>query len=116
MNIQVEPFRKLVSQLPLPADAMSPIDDRRSAVTPTPISVAFGDGIGPDIMEATLRVMDAASANLKIEEVQLVEATISSGRHAEVLGNAFNSIRATKVLLKAPSTPSSKSRSQLPQG
>lgn len=110
MTLEVEPFRQLVSQLPLPDDAISPIYDRRSDVTPTPISVAFGDGVGPDIMEATLRVMDAASANLKIEEVQLVEAATSAGRDAETLGNAFNSIRATKVLLKAPSTPSSKSR------
>lgn len=110
MNIQVEPFRQFVNQLPLPDDAISSINGRRSSITPTPISVAFGDGIGPDIMEAALRVMDAASANLKIEEVQLIEATISAGRDAEALGNAFNSIRATKVLLKAPSAPSSKSR------
>ena len=26
--------------------------------TPTPITVAYGDGIGPEIMEATLAILD----------------------------------------------------------
>ena len=34
----------------------------------TPITVAHGDGIGPEIMDATLRIILAAGAKLKIEK------------------------------------------------
>jgi isocitrate dehydrogenase len=37
----------------------------------TPITVAYGDGIGPEIMKATLRVLEAAGAELQIEEIRL---------------------------------------------
>ncbi|MCL5407858.1 MAG: isocitrate/isopropylmalate family dehydrogenase, partial [Candidatus Thermoplasmatota archaeon] len=38
-----------------------------------PITVAYGDGIGPEIMKATLKIISAAGARLKIEEIQVVE-------------------------------------------
>jgi isocitrate dehydrogenase len=31
----------------------------------TPITVAYGDGIGPEIMQATLRILEAAGAAVK---------------------------------------------------
>ena len=34
----------------------------------TPITVAYGDGIGPEIMDATLRIIEAAGARLEIED------------------------------------------------
>ena len=37
----------------------------------TPITVARGDGIGPEIMDATLRVLEAAGAQLDIEEIEI---------------------------------------------
>ena len=97
MTLQVEPFRQLVSRLPLPHEKELPWE-MPGFSEPTQISVAFGDGIGPEIMEATLRVMEAAGAQLKIDEVQL--GTFSAGRTA--VGDAFDSIEATKVLFKAP--------------
>lgn len=33
----------------------------------TPITVAYGDGIGPEIIEATLSILAAAEAELDIE-------------------------------------------------
>lgn len=39
----------------------------------TTITVAKGDGIGPEIMDATLKIIMAAGAQLKIEEVQVGE-------------------------------------------
>ena len=36
---------------------------------PTPITVAKGDGIGPEIMDATLHILKEAGAALDIEEI-----------------------------------------------
>ena len=35
----------------------------------TKITVAKGDGIGPEIMDATLKILQAAGAKLDIEEI-----------------------------------------------
>lgn len=37
--------------------------------TNTPITVAYGDGIGPEIMAATLNIIKAAGARIEIEEI-----------------------------------------------
>lgn len=42
----------------------------------TPITVAYGDGIGPEIMKATLRILEAAGAALDIEEIEIGEQVI----------------------------------------
>ena len=39
----------------------------------TTITVARGDGIGPEIMDATLKVLKAAGARLNYEEVEIGE-------------------------------------------
>ncbi|WP_395153740.1 NADP-dependent isocitrate dehydrogenase [Ilumatobacter sp.] len=70
----------------------------------TPITVARGDGIGPEIMEATLRIMEAAGASLDIEEISIGEAMYEQGFTAGLSPEALESIRRTKVFLKAPIT------------
>jgi isocitrate dehydrogenase len=44
-----------------------------------PITVAKGDGIGPEIMDATLRILKAANARLDIEEIEVGEKVYLSG-------------------------------------
>ena len=39
----------------------------------TPITVAYGDGIGPEIMEATLSILKEAKANIRIETIEVGE-------------------------------------------
>jgi len=39
----------------------------------TPITVAHGDGIGPEIMNATLQILEAAGAALDIEAIEIGE-------------------------------------------
>src|SRR5690242_421899 len=39
----------------------------------TPITVAHGDGIGPEIMNATLQILDASGAALEIETIEIGE-------------------------------------------
>ncbi len=72
--------------------------------TPTPITIAKGDGIGPEIMDATLRILEAAGAQLAIEEIEIGEKVYLQGNSAGILPEAWESLRRTKVFLKAPIT------------
>jgi isocitrate dehydrogenase len=69
-----------------------------------PVTVARGDGIGPEIMDAALRVLEAAGARLAIEEIQIGEAVYRSGHTAGIEASAWESLRRTRVFLKAPIT------------
>jgi len=70
----------------------------------TPITVARGDGIGPEIMDATLRILEGAGARLAIEEIEIGEAVYSAGNSAGIAPESWDSLRRTKVFLKAPIT------------
>jgi len=70
----------------------------------TPITVAYGDGIGPEIMEATLRILQGAGARLDIETIEIGEAVYKRGISAGIEPSAWDSLRRTKVFLKAPIT------------
>ncbi len=70
----------------------------------TPITVAYGDGIGPEIMAATFRVLEAAGASLAIEEIEIGEGVYRSGVSAGIELASWDSLRRTKVFLKAPIT------------
>ncbi len=73
-------------------------------LTPVPVTVAYGDGIGPEIMRATLKVLDAAGAKLDIEEIEIGEKVYLKGNSAGIDASAWDSLRKTKVFLKAPIT------------
>src|SRR5262245_24633884 len=70
----------------------------------TPITVARGDGIGPEIMDATLRILKESGARLAIEEIEIGEKVFLSGNTAGIAPSAWESLRRTKVFLKAPIT------------
>ncbi len=70
----------------------------------TPITVAHGDGIGPEIMEATLKIILAAGAQLDIETIDIGEKVYLAGNTAGMAPEAWDSLRRTKVFLKAPIT------------
>lgn len=72
--------------------------------TNTPITVARGDGIGPEIMDATLKILEAAGARLDIEEIEIGEAVYKRGIQNGIEDSAWDSLRRTKVFLKAPIT------------
>lgn len=69
-----------------------------------PITVAHGDGIGPEIMQATLAILEAAGARLAIETIEIGEAVYKRGHLAGIEPSAWDSLRRTKVFLKAPIT------------
>jgi isocitrate dehydrogenase len=70
----------------------------------TPITIAYGDGIGPEIMKATLKVLEAAGAQLTYEEIEIGEKVYLQGISAGIKNEAWDSLRKTKVFLKAPIT------------
>ncbi len=70
----------------------------------TPITVAHGDGIGPEIMAATLSILEAAGAELEIDTIDIGEKVYLAGNPAGIEPRAFDSLRRTKVFLKAPIT------------
>ena len=69
-----------------------------------PITVAYGDGIGPEIMNATLDVLNAAGAQIDIEVIDVGEKVYLAGNPAGIAPEAWESLRRTKVFLKAPIT------------
>ncbi len=72
--------------------------------TKTPITVAYGDGIGPEIMEATLEILEKAGSRLDIETIDIGEKIYLLGNTAGIAPEAWDSLRRTKVFLKAPIT------------
>ncbi len=68
------------------------------------ITVAKGDGIGPEIMDATLKIILAAGAQINIEEIEVGEKVYLSGNTAGIAKESWDTIRRNKVFLKAPIT------------
>jgi isocitrate dehydrogenase len=69
-----------------------------------PITVARGDGIGPEIMESTLNIIKAGDARIDIEEIEIGEKVYLKGISAGIEPSAWESLRRTRVFLKAPIT------------
>src|SRR5919202_5865345 len=69
-----------------------------------PITVANGDGIGPEIMAATLRILEAAGARMDPEPMELGKKVTGRENPAGIEPDAWESLRRTRVFLKAPIT------------
>lgn len=68
------------------------------------ITVAHGNGIGPEIMDATLMILKSAGASLDIETVEIGEKLYNKGILSGIEDTAWESLHKTKVFLKAPIT------------
>jgi isocitrate dehydrogenase len=68
------------------------------------ITVAHGDGIGPEIMDATLRIMDAAEVGLTYDTIEIGEQVYKAGHKSGISPESWEILRGNKVLLKAPIT------------
>jgi len=68
------------------------------------VTVAKGDGIGPEIMEASLRVMEAGGASIAPEFIEIGEKQYLAGHSSGIAPEAWESLRRTRVFLKAPIT------------
>jgi len=68
------------------------------------ITVAPGDGIGPEIMDASIRVLEAAGADVEWDYIEVGEKVYLSGNTSGIGQEAWDSIKKNKVLFKAPIT------------
>ena len=68
------------------------------------IALAYGDGIGPEIMKATLSILEAAGAAIDPVELKIGEAVYKQGVKAGIEPSAWDTLRDTQVFLKAPIT------------
>ncbi|ALO47430.1 NADP-dependent isocitrate dehydrogenase [Pseudohongiella spirulinae] len=72
-----------------------------------PITVALGDGIGPEITRATLKILEAAGARIAPEFIDIGEQVYLAGHSSGIEPSAWESLRRTRVFLKGPiTTPS----------
>jgi isocitrate dehydrogenase len=74
------------------------------ANSPVPIAVAEGDGIGPEIMAATLQILKAAGAAITIHPIKIGEKVYLSGQLTGMEPGGWDIIRQAKAFLKAPIT------------
>ncbi|GJQ63118.1 MAG: isocitrate dehydrogenase [Melioribacteraceae bacterium] len=69
-----------------------------------PIAVAYGDGIGPEIMRATLKILKAAGAQLDITEIDIGEKLYLKGIETGIAPDSWEVLKNSKIFLKAPIT------------
>ncbi len=68
------------------------------------ITVAKGDGIGPEIMDATLKILEAAGAELEYDFIEVGEKVYKKGQKSGISPDSWDTLRHNKVFLKAPIT------------
>jgi isocitrate dehydrogenase len=70
----------------------------------TRVTIAKGDGIGPEIMDATLKIMMAAGAQIETDEIAVGEKVYLSGNKSGISSDSWDIIRSNKIFLKSPIT------------
>lgn len=81
-----------------------PLTQSATAHDAPKVAIAFGDGIGPEIMDAALRCLTASGARLKLEEIVLGESVYRSGHSSGIAPDTWQTLRASKALFKGPIT------------
>lgn len=69
-----------------------------------PVTVAYGDGIGPQAVEAALVILREAGADLEIETIEIGKRIYAMGSTTGILPSSWQSLARTRVLLKGPVT------------
>lgn len=68
------------------------------------ITVAYGDGIGPEIMDSTLEILKEAKADVKFSIIEVGKKVYEKGFNSGLMPSAWEDLNNTHVLLKAPIT------------
>lgn len=68
------------------------------------ITLAYGDGIGPEIMDATINILKAAEAKIHFDIIEVGKNIYEKGFNSGLMPSAWESLNNTKILLKAPIT------------
>ena len=70
----------------------------------TPITIAYGDGIGPEIMEAVIEILKHSEAKIRFEVIEVGEKLYNKKYPSGIASDTWESIERTNVLFKAPIT------------
>ena len=81
---------------------MSIVKPLRTTAVAVPVAIAYGDGIGPEIMESVLSILDAAGARIEPRPIEVGERVYRAGASSGIEDDALATLAATRVLLKAP--------------
>ncbi len=68
------------------------------------ITIAYGDGIGPEIMESVLKILQESKVDLNFTTIEVGENIYKKGFNSGLMPSAWQEIENSKVLLKAPIT------------
>lgn len=68
------------------------------------ITIAYGNGIGPEIMDATLRILDAAKCDFNYDVIEIGENVYLGGIESGIAAESWEILRKNKVFLKSPIT------------
>jgi isocitrate dehydrogenase len=68
------------------------------------ITIARGDGIGPEIMDACIRILQAANAPLEYDEIEVGEKVYLKGNTSGISSDSWDKLAGNRVFLKAPIT------------
>ncbi len=68
------------------------------------IAIAFGDGIGPEIMEATLLVLKETGASLDLHKIEIGEKIYLKGHPTGIENSTWEILQSCEAFLKAPIT------------
>lgn len=68
------------------------------------VTIAKGDGIGPEIMDATLGILYAAGARIETDEIVIGEKVYLSGNSSGIAPGDWDTIRRNRIFLKSPIT------------
>lgn len=68
------------------------------------ITVAAGDGIGPEITQAVLRILGSAGCGLEYDHIEVGEKVYLSGNSSGIPAEAWETLRRNPVFLKGPIT------------
>jgi len=73
--------------------------------TNIPVTIAYGDGIGPEVMEATLFILQESGAPIHCEVIELGARMYERGHTSGVTSDGWESLMRTRTLLKGPMLP-----------
>lgn len=68
------------------------------------ITVAYGDGIGPEIMESALLVLQGAKADLSFNFIEVGKKIYEQGYNSGLTNDSWQKINETGIIFKAPIT------------
>jgi len=68
------------------------------------ITLAYGDGIGPEIMDSTIKILQQAEVKLSFNIIEIGKNIYEKGFNSGLMPSAWEDLNSTKILLKSPIT------------